>query len=66
MASVTDAGAGPRANNTCTCKDLVPTVGPCDLGPPTQPAKHGLKLKVVLKGSDIYMYVKQTWGNRNL
>ena len=28
--------------------------GPCDLRPPIQPAKYGLKLKVVLKQRDIY------------
>ncbi len=28
--------------------------GPCDLRPPIQPEKYGLKLKVVLKYRDIY------------
>ncbi len=28
--------------------------GPCDVIPPIQPAKYGLKLKVVLKYRDIY------------
>ncbi len=28
--------------------------GPCHLRPPIQPAKYGLKLKVVLKWKDIY------------
>ncbi len=28
--------------------------GPCDLRPPIQPTKYGLKLKVVLKYRDIY------------
>ncbi len=28
--------------------------GPCDLRPPIQPAKYGLKSKVVLKQMDIY------------
>ena len=29
--------------------------GPCDLRPPIQPAKYGLKLKVVLKQRDVYI-----------
>ncbi len=29
--------------------------GPCDLRPPIQPAKYGLKLKVVLKWKDIHI-----------
>ncbi len=29
--------------------------GPCILRPPVQPAKYGLKLKVVLKWKDIYI-----------
>ncbi len=28
--------------------------GPCDLRPPIQPAKYGLKFKVVLKYRDVY------------
>ncbi len=28
--------------------------GPCDLRPPIQPAKYGLKLRVVLKQRDVY------------
>ncbi len=28
--------------------------GPCNLRPPIQPAKYGLKLKVVLKERDTY------------
>ncbi len=36
---------GPQAQN----KSQIQYSGPCDLRPPIQPAKYGLKMKVVLK-----------------